>query len=112
MTNQTIWSRIHQMFNAPQHECDDPLRELLFRYTASFVESKEYRDTNWRGVENGIVIKDFLSDAYTYITRDRPLKVDRCIAEELAGNSVWTSILETDDSRYMQGIISFRKFLF
>lgn len=112
MTNQTVFSRLRQMFSAPQHECDDPLRELLFRYTISFVESKQYSDTNWRAVENGIAIKDFLSEVYTYITRDRPLKVDRCIAEELQGNSVWTSILESDDSRYMQGIISFRKFLF
>lgn len=112
MKNQTVWNRLRQMFSAHQYECDDPLRELLFRYTTSFVESNEYDNTNWRAVDNGIAVKDFLSDAYTYITRDRPLKVDRCIEEELAGNSVWSDILESDDSRYMQGIIGFRKFLF
>lgn len=112
MKNQTVWSRLYQMFNAPQYECDDPLRELLFRYTVSFVESEQYSDTDWRAVENGVAVKDFLSDAYTYITRDRPLKVDRCIAHELEGESVWLNILESDDVRYMQGIVHFRRFLF
>jgi len=112
MKSQTIWNRLCQMFNARQHEYDDPLRELLFRHTASFVESEEYSDTNWRAVENGLAVKDFLNDAYTYITRDRPLKVDCCIEEELVGNNTWSNILESDDSRYMQGIIAFRKFLF
>lgn len=112
MKNQTVWDRLCQMFKAPQHECDDPLRELLFRYTVSFVESMQYADTDWRAVENGVAVKDFLSEVYTYITHDRPLKVDRCIIEELAGNNVWSNILESDDLRYMQVIIAFRKFLF
>ncbi len=100
------------MFSARQTETDDTLRELLFLYTTSFVESNEYCDTNWQAVENGIAIKDFFSEAYTYITRDRPLNVDRCIVEELAGNNVWLNILESDDLRFMQDIIRFRKFLF
>ena len=111
MKNQTVWSRLSQMFSAHQYECDDPLRELLFSYTVSFIESEQYADTDWHAIENGIAVKDFLSDVYTYITRDRPLKVDRCITEELAGNSVWSDILESDDARYMQGIIGFRRFL-
>jgi hypothetical protein len=36
MKSQTIWNRLCQMFNARQHECDDPLRELLFRHTVKF----------------------------------------------------------------------------
>lgn len=112
MTNQTIWSRLGQMFSAQQHEGDDALRELLFLYTTSFVVSNKYRDTNWQATENGLAIKDFFSEVYTYITRDRPLNVDRCIEEELAGNNMWSNILESDDLRFMQDIIRFRKFLF
>jgi len=112
MTNQTIWSRLGEMFSAPQHECDDVLRELLFSHTTSFIESEEYADTDWHAVENGIATKDFLNEVYTYITHDRPLKVDRCIEEELQGNNVWTNIVESDDIRYMQGILNIRKFLF
>jgi len=112
MTTPSVFSRLYQMFSASQHDCDDPLRELLFRHAASFVESKQYLHTDRSSIENGIAVKDFLSDAYTYIMRDRPLKVDRCITQELEGNNVWTAILESDDSRYMQGIIHFRRFLF
>jgi hypothetical protein len=98
------------MFSASQCSCDDPLRELLFCQITRFIESEKYAETNWYAVADGVAAKDFFSDAYTYITHDRPLKVDLCIEQELASNDDWAN-LESNDTRYMQGIVSFRKFL-
>ena len=114
MKNQTVWSRLGQMFSARQTETDDPLRELLFSKTVSFVESAEYAHTDWKSIENGIALKDFLSDVYTYITRDRPLAIDQTIERELLRIEVPHDklALENDDIRNMQLILNCRKLLF
>jgi hypothetical protein len=114
MKNETVWSRLGQMFSARQTESDDPLRELLFSKTVSFVESPEYAHTDWSTIRNGVVLKDFLSDAYTYITRDRPLAIDQIIEQELLQDEEPRdqTVLEYDDVHNMQIILNCRKLLF
>ena len=104
--------RLSEMFNANKTYCDDPLRESIFSHTVAYIESEEYAGIQWNAVKNGIAVKDFLSDAYIYITRDRPLKLNELIAQEVRnGDPEWCT-LEYDDIRYMQGIVAHRKFLF
>jgi hypothetical protein len=114
MKNETVWSRLGQMFSARQTGSDDPLRELLFSKTVSFVESTEYANTDWNTIRNGAVLKDFLSDAYTYITRDRPLAIDQTIEQELLQDEEPRdqTVLEYDDVHNMQIILNCRKLLF
>lgn len=104
--------RLSEMFNADQTYCDDPLRQSLFDHTVAYIESEEYADIQWNAVKNGVAVKDFLSDVYIYITRDRPIKVNKLIAKEVHDGEPKWSTLEYDDVRYMQGIVTHRKFLF
>ncbi len=114
MKNETIWSRLGQMFSARQTESDDPLRELLFSKTVSFVESAEYKHTDWKSIKNGAALKNSLSDAYIYITRDRPLAIDQTIEQELLQDEEPRdqTVLEYDDIHNMQIILNCRKLLF
>jgi len=114
MKNETVWSRLGQMFSARQTESDDPLRELLFSKTVSFVESAEYKRTKWKSIKNGVALKNYLSDAYIYITRDRPLAIDQTIEQELLQDEEPRdqSELEYDDVHNMQLILNCRQLLF
>jgi hypothetical protein len=101
------------MFSARQHESDDQLRELLFSKTVTFVESKAYANTDWHSIKNGFSHKAFLRDAYTYITRDRLIKMNEIIEQEILQDEEpeWSNI-ENEDTYYMQGLFDCRKLLF
>jgi len=114
MKNETVWSRLSKMFSARKTQSDDPLRELLFSKTVSFVESAAYKRTDWKSIKNGVALKNALSDAYIYITRDRPLAINQTIEQELLQDEEtrdW-DVLEYNDVHNMQIILNCRKLLF
>lgn len=108
-----IIKRLFEMVSAKKEQyCFDILQSLLFDTLVTFHDSqfKEYCNTDDEAAY-------FITDCYTYITRDRQLALDSITEAELYGASdeEFTQLLEdlkTQDTYYCKGIVSHRILIF
>jgi hypothetical protein len=108
-----IAQRFSQMMCAKKEEpYSDFLQSLMFNTVVSFHDSqfKEYCNLNDDAVY-------FITDCYTYITRDRQLMINSIIETELNNNNneelnQLIEDLKTQDDYYCNGIATNRKLIF
>jgi len=100
------------MFTANAETEDDMLRSRLFYCLTTFAQSTYF--SNKKKWKHGAASYDFISEAYTYITRDRPLQINDFIETELdlkVDDDLMQNI-EEQDLQYLAGIIKYRKIIF
>ena len=114
-----IIGRIKSMIQStPPLEYDsDPVLNILYSQVIKCVETdKCFETVVWSSIEDGITIRDIISDIYIFINNDRPLQINKIIAcevlekyEEVAQHR---EKLEEQDNYYLKLIIENRKFIF
>ena len=114
-----IIDRIKSMIQSTQPlEYDsDPVFNMLYSQVIKCVETdKCFETVPWSSIEDGITIRDIISDLYVYIKNDRPLQINKLIAcevlekyEEVAQHR---EKLEEQDNYYLKLIVENRKFIF
>jgi hypothetical protein len=114
-----IIDRIKSMIQSTQPlEYDsDPVFNKLYSQVIKCVEAdKCFETVPWSSIEDGITIRDIISDLYVYIKNDRPLQINKIIAcevlekyEEVAQHR---EKLEEQDNYYLKLIVENRKFIF
>jgi hypothetical protein len=108
-----IIPRLFEMFGAKKEQmCSDFLQNFLFDTLVSFHDTafKEYCK-----MDDGAAY--FITDCYTYITRDRALTLNSIIESELNGvdDDEYNALIEDlkrQDDHYCNGIVLHRKLIF
>lgn len=108
-----IVTRLTEMFGAKKEEINsDPLQSLLFDSLVYFYESMMADNQNIPKE-----LEHFVSDCYTYITRDRLIQINGLIEAELNSLSDEEILqkqndLSGQDQYYCNGIVQNRKYIF
>ena len=102
---------------APLEYDSDPVLNVLYSQVIKCVEvDKCFEDVLWSSIENGMTIRDIISDIYIFIKNDRPLQINKIIECELVENykelTHCTEKLEEQDNYYLKLIIENRNFIF
>jgi hypothetical protein len=108
-----ILQRLSEMLGAKNQEPEyDFLQSLMFNTVVSF-----YNRMSSGPINVSAEVADFISDCYTYITRDRELQINSMIEAELKNlndeemNQIQNDI-QKQDEYYCNGILQYRKQIF
>jgi hypothetical protein len=114
-----VIDRIKSMMQStrPPEYGSDPVLNMLYSQVIKRVETdKCFETVPWSSIENGMTIRDIISDIYIFINNDRPLQINKIIECELVENydelASYAEKLEEQDNYYLKLIIENRDFIF